>query len=150
MKQLWKPVLALAQPSPPQPGSAWVQRGPHRGVSGQAAWSPWALARGAGVREGPPQKPSTRGHTHTAITVEAVLGFSRGRPPSIFRAATEQTTCCGFRQVGGRKVSSLFSVKVPWALGEFLHLRSSRLSQRGEIVHLLDACLLFLKFHLAS
>ena len=43
-----------------------VQRGPPRGVSGQAAWSPWALASGgAGVREGPPQKPSRRGpHPH--------------------------------------------------------------------------------------
>ena len=36
-----------------------------RGGSGQADWSPWALAQGEGVREGPPQKPSPRGHTHT-------------------------------------------------------------------------------------
>lgn len=124
VKQLWSWCWPRTSPAHPSPASAWIQRGPHRGVSGQAAWSPWALARGAGVREGPPQKPSTRGHTHTAITVEAVLSFTRGRPPAIFRAATE-TTCCGFRQVGGRKVSSLFSVKAPRALGEFLHLHSS-------------------------
>ncbi|KAJ7998844.1 hypothetical protein DPEC_G00209180 [Dallia pectoralis] len=36
----------------------------------EAAWSPWALARGAAGREWPPQKPPTRGHTHRLITVE--------------------------------------------------------------------------------
>lgn len=58
-------------PGPPAQSRPWarVQRGPHRrGVSGQAAWSPWALASGgAGVRfgRGPPQKPSRRGpHPH--------------------------------------------------------------------------------------
>lgn len=54
-----------------EPGVAWAGSG----VSGQAAWSPWALARGAGVREGPPSKaiyegPHPRGH------------YSKGGEPS--------------------------------------------------------------------
>lgn len=100
-------------------------------ATSRCLWSgslePLGAGKGCGRPGGAPSKaiykgPHPRGHYGGGCS-RLLL-----RLPSIFRAATQQTTCCGFRQVEGRKISSLFSVKEPWTLGECWHLHSSEVN----------------------
>ncbi|KAA0712648.1 Zinc finger domain 2 [Triplophysa tibetana] len=60
---------------------AWVARGD----SGQADWSPWALARSTAFRRGPLKNHLLRGHTHPYWLSVGDGVFPQARPPDLER-----------------------------------------------------------------